>query len=224
MKFAFHELMQKFKLNTINPTLDCVDISHHSGSNPKAGIIRFNINGPDKKLYRSYNIPQELGGNDPGSIAYAINKRLEKQDEIPSILLVDGGKAQLNALIPKIENTDILLLAIEKGSQRKALTENVYSVNGQESIDTNTKLFNLLIRARDEAHRFAIKANRSAKRTNMQISILDCVKGIGPKTKERLFNKFKSINAILNSDINDLLKIRGVDQRIANEIKKLESS
>ncbi len=224
MKFAFDELIQKFKLNTINPTLDCIDISHHSGSNPKAGIIRFNINGPDKKLYRSYNIPQELGGNDPGSIAYAINKRLEKQDEIPSILLVDGGKAQLNVLIPKIKNRDILLLAIEKGSQRKVLTENVYSLNGQESIDANTKLFNLLIRARDEAHRFAIKANRSAKRTNMQISILDRIKGIGPKTKERLFNKFKSINAILNSDINDLQKIRGVDRRIANEIKKLESS
>ena len=81
----------------------------------------------------------------------------------------------------------------------------------------------LLIKARDEAHRLAIKANRSAKRTNMQISILDCVKGIGPKTKERLFNKFKSINAILNSDIKDLQKIRGVDQRIANEIKKLKS-
>ena len=69
--------MQKFKFNADNPTLDCIDISHHSGSNPKAGIIRFNIYGADKKFYRAYNIPEELGGNDPGSIAYAINKRLE---------------------------------------------------------------------------------------------------------------------------------------------------
>ena len=85
----------------------------------------------------------------------------------------------------------------------------------------NSKLFNLLIKARDEAHRFAIKANRNAKRKNMQVSILDSIKGIGPKTKERLFNEFKSIDAILNSDINHLQKIKGVDQRIANEIKKL---
>ena len=224
MKFAFDELMQKFKFNAVNPTLDCIDISHHSGSNPKAGIIRFNINGPDKKLYRAYNIPQELGGNDPGSIAYAINKRLEKDDENPNILLVDGGKAQLNTLIPEIKNKDILLLAIEKGSQRKALTENVYSINGQEAIEINSKLFNLLIKARDEAHRYAIKANRNAKRLNMQVSILDSIKGIGPKTKERLFNEFKSISAILNSDINRLQNIRGVDERIANEIKKLKSS
>ena len=223
MKLAFDELIQKFKLNIINPVLDCVDISHHSGSNPKAGIIRLNINGPDKKLYRAYNLPNELGGNDPGSIVFAINKRLEKEHEKPNILLVDGGKTQLNAITSKIKNTDILILAIEKGSQRKALTENVYSINGQESIEVNSRLFNLLIRARDEAHRFAIKANRKAKRMNMHVSILDSIRGIGPKTKERLFNEFKSINAILNSDISNLQNIRGVDQRIANEIKKLKS-
>ncbi len=221
LKFAFNELVQKFKLNIDNPTLDCIDISHHSGSNPKAGIIRFNIEGPDKKFYRAYNLPKELGGNDPGSIAFAIKKRLKKKDEKPNILLVDGGRAQLNALTSKIKNRDILILAIEKGSQRKVLTENIYSINGQESIDVNSKLFNLLIRARDEAHRFAIKANRKAKRIDMQVSILDSIKGIGPKTKERLFNKFKSIDAILNADINHLQNIKGVDERIANEIRKL---
>ena len=147
---------------------------------------------------------------------------MEKEYENPSILLVDGGKAQLNALTKKIKNTDILLLAIEKGSKRKVLTENIYSINGQESIEVNSGLFNLLIKARNEAHRFAIKANRNAKRVNMKLSILDSIKGIGPKTKERLFNEFKSINAILNADSNHLLNIKGVDERIANEIRKLK--
>lgn len=222
MKIAFDELMQKFKLNIVNPTLDCIDISHHSGSNPKAGVIRFNLNGPDKKLYRAYNIPVELGGNDPGSIAFAIKKRLEKKDEIPDVVLVDGGKKQLNAINPDILDNSTLLLAIEKGSHRRALTESVYSKNGQESIEKNSKLFSLLTKARDEAHRFAIKANRVAKRKNMQVSVLDSIRGIGPKTKERLFNKFKSINVILNSDINLLLNIKGVNQRIAEEIKRLK--
>ena len=222
MKPAFDELMQKFKLDIVSPTMDCIDISHHSGSNPKAGIIRFNINGPDKKFYRAYNLPKELGGNDPGSIAFAISKRLEKKNEKPDILLVDGGIAQLNVLTSKIKNRDILILAIEKGSHRKVLTENIYSLNGQETIDVNSKLFNLLVRARDEAHRFAIKANRKAKRIDMQVSILDSIRGIGPKTKERLFNKFKSIDAILNSAVDDLKNIKGVDGRIASEIKKLK--
>ena len=222
MKPAFDELMQKFKLDIVSPTMDCIDISHHSGSNPKAGIIRFNINGPDKKFYRAYNLPKELGGNDPGSIAFAICKRLEKKNEKPDILLVDGGIAQLNVLTSKIKNRDILILAIEKGSHRKVLTENIYSLNGQETIDVNSKLFNLLVRARDEAHRFAIKANRKAKRIDMQVSILDSIRGIGPKTKERLFNEFKSIDAILNSAVDDLKNIKGVDGRIASEIKKLK--
>ena len=116
MKPAFDELIQKFKLNIINPVLDCVDISHHSGSNPKAGIIRLNINGPDKKLYRAYNLPKKLGGNDPGSIAFAINKRLERKHEKPNILLVDGGKTQLNAITSKIKNTDILILPMRSRS------------------------------------------------------------------------------------------------------------
>ena len=139
-------------------------------------------------------------------------------------MLVDGGKAQLNALIPKVKNKNILVLAIKKGSHRKVLTESIYSINGQESIEVDSKLFKLLVKARDEAHRFAIKANRNAKHANMQVSILDSIKGIGPKTKERLFNEFKSIDAILNGDINHLKSIKGVDQRIANEIIKLELS
>ena len=221
MQFAFDQLIQKFKLNIVNPTLDCIDVSHHSGSNPKAGIIRFNIYGPDKKFYRAYNLPEELGGNDPGSIAYAINKRLEKEDENPSILLVDGGKAQLSALIKNIKNRDILLLAIEKGSHRKALTESIYSIYGQESIEKGSRIFNLLNKARDEAHRFAIKANRSAKRKKMNLSILDPIRGLGPKTKERLFREFKSIDVILSRKEDELLKVKGVNKKIAREIRRI---
>ena len=221
-KIAFDELKQKFKLNISNPTLDCVDVSHHAGSNPKAGIIRYNVNGPDKKLYRAYNLPQSLGGNDPGSIVFAIKKRLEKAGENPNILLLDGGKSQLKAVISEIKKRDILILAIEKGSQRKSLTESIYSTYGQESIEANTKLFNLLTKARDEAHRFAVKANRIAKRKNVKTSILDSVRGVGPKTKERLFNKFKSIDVILNSKIDHLISIKGINKRIANEIKQLK--
>ena len=105
-----------------------------------------------------------MGGNDPGSIAFAIKKRLKGRDENPSIILVDGGKSQLNAITSKIIDQDILLLAIEKGSKRRSLTETIYSINGQESIETNSRLFNVLMKARDEAHRFALMANRNSKR------------------------------------------------------------
>ena len=222
MKQAFDELIQKFNLDIANPTLDCIDISHHSGTNPKAGIVRLSIKGLDKKLYRAYDIPKELGGNDIGSITFAINKRLEKKEENPSIILVDGGKAQLNAIVPLLKNRDVLVLAIEKGSKRKLLTESVYSMDGQESINTNSKLFSLLTKARDEAHRFAIKANRIAKLKNVRNSILDSISGLGPKTKQRLFERFKSINVILNANEYDLISVKGVSKGIAKEIIKLK--
>ena len=221
MKLAFDELIHKFKLNITNPTLDCIDISHHSGSNPKAGIIRFNLDGPDKKLYRTYNIPEELGGNDPGSVAYAINKRLKKKDENPSILLVDGGMAQLNALIPELKNRDIMLLAIEKGSHRKALTESIYSLNGQESIDRNSRLFNLLNKARDEAHRFALNANRKAVRKTTRRSIIMKIHGIGPKKSTKLLKHFKSINGIKKSSIDQIAKVGGISQNQAIKLLDL---
>ena len=138
LRQAFEELIEKFNLDIDNPTLDCIDISHHSGSNAKAGIIRLNEFGPDKKFYRAYNIPNNLAGNDPGSVSYAINKRFKKVNEIPRIILVDGGRIQLNAIIPMIQNPRILILAIEKGHQRKSLTESIYSIDGQESIKKNS--------------------------------------------------------------------------------------
>tara|TARA_B100000900_G_scaffold406560_1_gene417798 strand:- start:602 stop:1876 length:1275 start_codon:yes stop_codon:yes gene_type:complete len=220
MKQAFDELTKKFKLSTINPSLDCIDISHHSGSYPKAGIIRFNINGPDKKLYRAYNIPKELGGNDPGSLSFAIEKRFKKKDEKPSILLVDGGKAQLNALASKIKNKDILLIAIEKGSQRKALTESIYSIHGQESIDSNSKLFNLLVRARDEAHRFSLNAQRKKINQTIKKSILDDVPGIGENKKLKLLNYFKSINNLRDSSVDEISSIPGISKILAKKIYK----
>ena len=153
------------------------------------------------------------------------------EGNIPNLKTNDEKKVVISRILErgvgsffKINDKDTLLLAIEKGSLRKALTESIYSVVGQESIDKNSKLFNLLMRARDEAHRFANKANRTAKRKSMQFSILDSIQGIGPKTKERLFNEFKSIDVILNTEIDLLENIKGVNHRIACEIKQIKLS
>ena len=220
LKAGFDELTKKFNLKSSNPTLDCIDISHHSGSNAKAGIVRFNSNGPDKRLYRSFNMPKELGGNDPGSLAFAIKKRLKKIDHNPSIVLVDGGKVQLNAITSKIKNKNILILAIEKGSHRRVLTETIYSKNGQESVRTDSSLFKLLTRARDEAHRFAVKHNRISKQKNVKKSKLDEIEGIGPIIKQRLFKKFGSFKSIKKASVNELVLIKGINESLASRIRQ----
>ena len=220
LKAGFDELTKKFNLKSSNLTLDCIDISHHSGGNAKAGIVRFNSNGPDKRLYRSFNMPKELGGNDPGSLAFAIKKRLKKIDHNPSIVLVDGGKVQLNAITSKIKNKNILILAIEKGSHRRVLTETIYSKNGQESVRTDSSLFKLLTRARDEAHRFAVKHNRISKQKNVKKSKLDEIEGIGPIIKGRLFKKFGSFKSIKKASVNELVLIKGINKSLASRIRQ----
>ena len=207
---AFKELQKLCKLSTSNLILDCIDISHHAGSHAKAAIIRFTEKGPDKTHYRAYNIPSKIGGNDTGSIIFALNKRLQKKNKPPSVILIDGGTQQLNAAY-QVENiNNVTLLAIKKGSNRKALTETIYSIKGQEDIPIRSDLFILLIKARDEAHRFAIKANRKRLGKSIADSKLDTIAGIGPKRKMQLFKKFHTIDAMKLASKEALLSIPGI--------------
>jgi len=219
---AFRELQKICKLSNAKLTLDCVDISHHAGANPKAAIIRFTEEGADKASYRAYNIPKDLGGNDAGSIIFALNKRLQKKDKSPSVILIDGGTQQLNAAKQVDNLNNISLLAIKKGSNRKALTETIYSIKGQEDVPIHSELFILLAKARDEAHRFAIKANRSAKSKSITVSKLDTIDGIGPQRKMALLMKFKSIDAIIHATSKELKEIPGITPTIIQAIKALK--
>ena len=217
---AFRELQKLCKLSNTEPILDCVDISHHSGSNPKAAIVRFTEEGADKTYYRAYNIPKDLGGNDAGSIIFALNKRLQKKNKLPSIILIDGGIQQLNSAKQTDNLNNISLLAIKKGSNRKALTETIYSINGQEEIPIRSDLFTLLTKARDEAHRFAIRASRNSRNKSIKSSKLDKIYGIGMKRKSNLLNKFKSLDQISKSSIEDLSSVVGISERLAVKIKR----
>ena len=219
---AFKELQTVCNLSNADLILDCIDISHHAGSHAKAAIVRFTEKGPDKKHYRTYNIPKELGGNDTGSIIFSLNKRLQKKNKPPSVILIDGGTQQLNAAKKVGNQKNICLLAIKKGFKRKVLTETIYSINGQEEIPIRSNLFTLLAKARDEAHRFAIKANRLAKLKSIRRSKLDTISGIGPLRSKMLLQKFKSIDAVINAPVDTLISIAGISPKIAKEIKSLK--
>jgi excinuclease ABC subunit C len=218
---AFWELRKLLKLESEELILDCVDVSHHSGTYPKAAIVRFTPKGADKMSYRTYNIPKDLGGNDTGSIIFALNKRLQNKIRPPTVILIDGGTQQLNAAKQANNLNTTKLLAIKKGSQRKALTETIYSIRGQEEISIGSDLFALLAKARDEAHRFAINANRTANHRSIRSSKLDTIIGLGPKRKMALMKRFKSIDSILSASTHDLLSTKGITKNIVTAIKNL---
>jgi excinuclease ABC subunit C len=219
---AFKELQELYQLSNSDLILDCIDISHHAGSDAKAAIVRFTENGPDKAHYRAYNIPKNIGGNDTGSIIFALNKRLQKKNKPPSVILIDGGAQQLNAAKRANNLKRIGLLAIKKGSNRKALTETIYSVHGQEDIPLRSELFKLLTKARDEAHRFSIKSHRNAKVRSIKGGKLDTIIGLGPIKRSMLIKKYGSLKNILKQSPKELTTNPGINNKLAEAILGLK--
>ena len=221
--FASGDLASHLAISKKYLTIEGLDVSHHGGQNAVASIVRFSEQGPDKSNYKLFNIPQELAGNDLGSIKHVLERRIKRANinPLPDIILVDGGKLQLeaawstfNALFKKPP----MILSIVKGSKRVRSTETILSKDGIIEISKESAGFILLQQIRDESHRFAIKNNRKKKNKSIKRSSLDNIKGLGPKRKRNLMNAFKSVQAIKIASANDLSKVPGISIKLANEI------
>ncbi len=221
--FAIKDLISSLGIARQNLTIEGFDVSHHSGQNAVASSVRFSSNGPEKTKYRLYNIPKELSGNDIGSIKHVLERRINKANvtPLPDIVLIDGGKLQLEAALNTfcmmLKKTPIIL-SIVKGSKRVRSTETIISKDGILEILKDSPGFVLLQQVRDESHRFAITSNRKKKNKSIKKSSLDNIKGLGPKKKKDLMNHFKSIQLIKAASIDNLCKVSGISIKLAEEI------
>jgi excinuclease ABC subunit C len=209
--------------NKKNITIEGFDVSHHSGKNAVASAVRFSSHGPEKKNYRLFNIPKELSGNDIGSIRHVLERRINKSeiDLLPDIVLIDGGKLQLDAALrvfSALVKESPMILSIVKGSKRVRSTETILSKDGIIEMPKDSPGFLLLQQIRDESHRFAITSNRKKKNKSIKRSSLDNIKGLGPKKKKDLMNYFKSIQSIKAASVDDLCMVSGISIKLAKEI------
>ena len=221
--FAYKELSKKLSMRNIS-RIDAFDISHQYMKEGVGSCVVFSENGPSKKDYRLFNIPNEIAGNDIASMEHVIERRLKYYDEKrPDIILVDGGETQLNFTNKILKDhgiLNILVLAIAKGKGRVRATETIYSSNGILEIDPQSGSFKLLNELRDESHRFAITASRKKIRKTNKYSALDKVKGIGPITKKKLLKKFKSLKKIKEASNEELMTLKNINETMAKEIKQ----
>jgi excinuclease ABC subunit C len=221
--FALKALASSLALTKNNITIEGFDVSHHSGNHAVASAVRFSFNGPDKTKYRLFNIPKELSGNDIGSISHVLKRRINKAniDPLPDIILIDGGKLQLEAAL-RIFSTSVknqpVILSIVKGSKRVRSTETILSKVGIIEMPKGSPGFTLLQQIRDESHRFAITSNRKKKNKSIKKSSLDSIKGLGPKKKKDLMNLFKSIESIKAASVDELCQVSGISIKLAKEI------
>ncbi len=227
--FAIKDLILNLGLIGKNLTIEGFDVSHHSGQNAVASAVRFSIHGPEKKHYRLFNIPKELSGNDTGSMRHVIERRINKAslNPLPDIILIDGGKLQLEAALSAFSaftEESPMILSIVKGSKRIRSTETILSKDGIIEMPKDSPGFILLQQIRDESHRFAIKSNRKKKARSINKSSLDNIKGLGPKKKKDLLKYFKSIQSIKQAPESELCKVNGISIKLAKDIKLFYNS
>ena len=227
--FASRDLASYLAISKKYLTIEGIDISHHGGQNAVASVIRFTSQGPDKSNYKLFNIPKELAGNDLGSMKHVLERRIKRANvnPLPDIILVDGGKLQLEVALSTFDtllNKPPIILSIVKGSKRVRSTETILSKDGIIEISKASAGFILLQQVRDESHRFAITSNRKKKNKSIKKSSLDNIKGVGPKKRKDLINFFKSIQSIKTASVNDLSKVPGISIKLAKEINLFYTS
>ena len=222
---AMQNLSQYLGLDKTNLVIEGYDVSHHAGKFAVASSVKFSNQGPEKKLYKLYNIPSNYAGNDIGSIENVLERRVSRAGEssLPDIILIDGGKAQLNAALKVLKEKhqhQPIILSIVKGANRVRATETILSEQGILEIPINSPGFNLLQQIRDESHRFAISSNRNKKNQSVRYSVLDPIPGLGLKRKQNLLNHFKSLKKIKSASPNELCTVQGISIKLGITIHK----
>ena len=221
--FAFDQLKSLIGVNSLS-LVETYDVSHISGSHAVTSCVVFNSNGPEKKSYRSFNIPSDLAGNDTGSLKHTVERRMKRygdENSIPDLILIDGGTNQLNVIQNLLSDSNyknINVISIVKGKGRVKATETILSNKGILEIDNKSSAYLLLQEMRDEAHRFAIQAQRKKKQKTIKYSELDTIRGVGEKTKKILINEFKSLKKIKTLTLDEIKSVHGINQTTAVSI------
>ncbi|MBX2964773.1 MAG: excinuclease ABC subunit UvrC [Cyclobacteriaceae bacterium] len=193
--------------------IECFDNSNFQGSNPVASMVRF-VNGKaDKKNYRHFNIKTVTGPNDFESMKEIVGRRYKKilaeGSDLPSLILVDGGKGQLSSACEALKELDLYGKVPIAGIAKRL--EEIYYPEDPVPLHINKKSPGLLLlqQIRDEAHRFAITFHRKKRSNDTLKTELDALEGIGEKTITKLLRRFKSIKKIKEASVEELEEVVG---------------
>lgn len=210
-------LLQKIKddLNLVElpEHIECFDNSNFQGTNPVAACVVFKNAKPSKRDYRHFNIKTVEGPDDFASMREVVHRRysrlLEENQSLPQLVIIDGGKGQLSAAFESIQDLGlsdkIRLIGIAKR------LEEIYFPGDSVPLylDKRSETLKVIQQARDEAHRFGVKHHTSRRSKGAISSSLDGINGIGPKTVEQLFSKFKSMDGIKKATREELISLIG---------------
>ncbi len=221
------KLHKKFKLKNFPFKIEVYDNSHLSGTDAIGVMIVYQNFEFSKNHYKKFNAKTKSDRifDDYKMMAEMIERRFnfsqEWKKEIPNLIIIDGGKGQLNKvnkILKKKKLFNIDLLSISKGKNRKPSEDKIHSLNQNINLDNNEKEFYFIQKLRDEAHRFAVSSHKAKRSRKMKNSTFDQITGVGKKTKYNLLKYFGTIENIQSASLADLKKVEGVGPETAKKI------
>lgn len=227
MASRFEALAQVLELDEVPQRLECYDISHSSGEATVASCVVFGPEGPIKSDYRRFNIEGVTAGDDYAAMHQALTRRFRRikdgEGKLPDVLLVDGGKGQLNMardMMQELGLTDLTLLGVAKGVTRKAGFETLYlnDVAHEFTLKGDSPALHLIQQIRDEAHRFAITGHRARRGKARRTSSLEDVAGVGPKRRRELLKHFGGLQELNRASVDEIAKAPGISKKLAESI------
>ena len=216
--------MQIVGMDVFPHSIECFDNSHIQGRDTVGSMVVFIDGKPDKTLYRRFRTKQNTGGDDYLAMREHLTRRFrrtidgdEKFAELPDLLIVDGGRGQLNVALEVLNDFGLAYISCIGLAEKN---EEIILPDERESVilARSSPVLQLLQRVRDEAHRFAITYHRNLRARNSLYSVLDNIKGIGDRRKRALYEKFLTIDAIKAADMDELKSADGMNAAAAKSV------
>ena len=215
---AAEELQQALGLEHSLERMDCFDISHTQGSETVASMVVFRNGSISKKDYRKYKIVSAEGKPDDfKSMQEVVYRRYKDYEDLPNLVVIDGGKGQLSSALEVIRGLGLADLPVVGLAKRE---EEIFIPHQSTSIllDRDSAALHLIQRIRDEAHRFAITFHRKLRGKRNLVSVLDHVEGIGPKRRQELWKAFKTLEAMKAASVEELAAVEGMNHAAAQTL------
>jgi excinuclease ABC subunit C len=217
------DLKKYLKIPKIPRRIECFDISNISGKFAVGSMVVFEDGMPKKSKYRKYKIEIQ-GPDDYAMMRDVLNRRyskiaLEDKSKRPDLVIVDGGKGQLNVALNVLKSCDmedIPIIGLAKEFEHVFIRE----VSSPLILPRNSEALHLLQRIRDEAHRFAVTYHKQLRSRELKFSILDGIKGVGEKRKIKLLQHFGDINSIKRASVEELASVDSINKNLASTIYK----
>ncbi len=203
--------------------IECFDISHTMGEDTVASCVVFDSGGIRKRDYRQFSIQNIQAGDDYAAMRQALTRRYKKA-MLPDLLLIDGGKGQLNMAMEVMQELglDAFMIGVSKGEGRKPGLETLHFTDGSKiQLPEDHKALHLIQQVRDEAHRFAITKHRAKRDKKRGSSILEVIPGLGPKRRRDLLTHFGGIQGVLKASEKELTLVPGLGEVMARTIYKV---